>query len=380
MKANQRAMREQQERERLAPFAVFSGDSLGRRHAEDDHSVRLAFERDRDRVLHSRCFRRLEYKTQVFVNGTADHYRTRLTHTMEMAAVCRTLARLFGVNEDLTEAIALAHDIGHTPFGHCGEHELDRLMQAGGGFDHNRQSLRWVEFLEPQYPGFDGLNLSWEVRAGLLKHEAAIPGRQLDGEPIGPHQSLEGQIADIADDMTYYAHDVDDALEAGLLTHAALLRQPLWRAAEALTQQQYATLSDEQLVRISIRNLLDLMVRDVTEYGEAALVELAPRSQRDIMEAPGRMLAFSPAVAGWVQQFHDFLYKEVYGSPSVDQQSSEARGMMRRLFDHYCAQPDTMGRKARARVEREGLDRTVCDYLSGFTDRYALEEHARHGL
>jgi dGTPase len=377
VKANQRAMREQQERERLAPFAVFSGDSLGRRHAEDDHSMRLAFERDRDRVLHSRCFRRLEYKTQVFVNGTSDHYRTRLTHTMEMAAVCRTLARLYAVNEDLTEAIALAHDIGHTPFGHCGEHELDALMQAHGGFDHNQQSLRWVEFLEPQYPGFDGLNLSWEVRAGLLKHTAAAPGAALAGVPIGPHQNLEAQIADIADDMTYYAHDVDDALEAGLLTRAKLQTQSLWCDAEALTQRQYRGLSDEQLVRISIRNLLDIMVRDVAENGRKALERLAPQSHREIMGAPTRIMAFSPDIAASVKQFHDFLYREVYWSPLVVRQTDEAKAMMRQLFHHYREHPDAMGRKAQARIEREGLARTVCDYLSGFTDRYALEEHAR---
>ena len=200
----------------LETYATNSMGSLGRHYAEGDHPLRSCFSRDRDRILHSRCFRRLEYKTQVFVNGTADHYRTRLTHTMEMAAVGRTLARIFKVNEDLTESICLAHDIGHSPFGHAGEHVLDDLMKNAGGFDHNLQSLRSIEVIESPYPDFQGLNLTWEVRAGLLKHEAHIENAELDGHPIGPFQSLEAQIADIADDMTY--RDIRDGLTAKILT------------------------------------------------------------------------------------------------------------------------------------------------------------------
>ena len=227
---------ESTEERHLAAFATKSGKSFGRRHDEDPHPLRSCFARDRDRIFHSRCFRRLEYKTQVFVNGTADHYRTRLTHTMEMSAVGRTLARTLGANEDLTECICLAHDIGHSPFGHAGEEALDELMTDHGGFDHNLQSLRCIEVVESPYPGFHGLNLTWEVRAGLLKHEAHIEGALLDGHPIGPFQSIEAQIADIADDMTYHAHDVDDGLEAGIVTLQQLESTEFWRVAASATR------------------------------------------------------------------------------------------------------------------------------------------------
>ena len=212
----------------LNPYASKSTHTLGRLHSETPHATRSCFARDRDRIFHSRCFRRLEYKTQVFVNGIADHNRTRLTHTMEMTAVGRTLARTLSANEDLTECICLAHDLGHSPFGHEGERVLNTLMEEHGGFDHNLQSLRCIEKLESPYPTFTGLNLSWEVRAGLLKHEANKSNAILDGYPIGPFQSLEAQIADIADDMTYQAHDVDDGLEAGIMTLEQLQSTCFW--------------------------------------------------------------------------------------------------------------------------------------------------------
>ncbi len=366
--------------ERLAPFAVVSRNSRGRHYPEAEHRVRLCFERDRDRVIHSRCFRRLEYKAQVFVNGTADHYRTRLTHTMEMAAVSRTLARHFHVHEDLTEAIVLAHDVGHTPFGHCGEFALDDVMREFGGFDHNRQSLRWVDLLEAQYPDFPGLNLSWEVRAGLMKHEASEAGAALDGLPIGPYQSLEAQIADLADDITYYAHDTDDALEAGVLQDEMLADQPLWQCAMQQTRQQYLALTSEQFRRITLRNLLDVMVQDVMDTSSARLLELQPDSPDAVMTAPVRLIALSAGMEAMVQRFRAFLYENFYFSAAVQTRNQEGVGMIKRLFDHYLAQPDCMGRKAQNRIPTEGLARTVCDYLSGFTDRYVFQECARYGL
>lgn len=370
-----RTNRERLETATLASYAVRSRDSRGRHYADPPHPARLCFERDRDRILHSRCFRRLEYKAQVFVNGTADHYRTRMTHTMEMAAVSRTLARLFRVNEDLTEAIALAHDVGHTPFGHCGEYVLDELMKPFGGFDHNEQSLRWVDLLELQYPDFPGLNLSWEVRAGLKKHEAATPGATLEGFPIGPHQSLEAQIADLADDMTYYAHDADDALEAGVITTTQLADCSLWRAAQAKTRQQYLALTDEHARRITLRNLLDVLVQDVIEYTLDKLQQLAPGSVDDIMQASCRVVDFSPETRARVCEFREFLYREFYFTAAVQDDNQAGVRMMRQLFFHFINHPETMGRKARNRIPTEGLERTVCDYLSGFTDRYALEQH-----
>jgi dGTPase len=375
-----RREREAAERMRLAPYASLGTASLGRRYPEAAHPVRMCFERDRDRIIHSRCFRRLEYKAQVFVNGTADHYRTRLTHTMEMAAVSRTLARVFRVQEDLTEAIVLAHDVGHTPFGHCGESALNEMMAAFGGFDHNRQSLRWVDLLEAQYPDFPGLNLSWEVRAGLMKHEAAEPGAMLDGHAIGPHPALEAQIADLADDITYYAHDTDDALEAGVLTAEMLAEQPLWQLAARQTARQYLALTDEQQRRITVRNLLDVMVQDVMQTSRQRLTALAPTSLADIMTAPDRMLALSPETEAMALAFRAFLCREFYFSAAVQDRNQEGVVMMKRLFEHYRENPATMGQKARNRVVTEGLERTVCDYLSGFTDRYAMEEYQRFGL
>ena len=377
---NERQAREAEELRMLAPYAVASRNSRGRRFAEQAHRVRLCFERDRDRIIHSRCFRRLEYKAQVFVNGTADHYRTRLTHTMEMAAVARTLARHFRVNEDLTEAIVLAHDVGHTPFGHCGEFALDAVMRDHGGFDHNRQSLRWVDLLEAQYPDFPGLNLSWEVRAGLMKHEAAEPGAELDGQPIGPRQSLEAQIADLADDITYYAHDTDDALEAGVLDDGILEDQPLWRRASEQTRGQYIALTDEQFRRITLRNLLDVLVQDLMDTGRARLRELYPATPDDVMAAPMRLVCLSRETDEMTRVFRDFLYREFYFSDAVQRRNQEGVALIKQLFAHYLAHPTHMGRKARNRIPTEGLHRTVCDYVSGFTDRYVFQEVARHGL
>ncbi len=226
-----RKERENPEESYLAPYAARNTQTRGRVYAETQHDYRTEVQRDRDRIIYSRSFRRLEYKTQVFINGTADHYRTRLTHTFELPAIGRTLARALRVHEDVTEAIALAHDIGHSPFGHVGERELDHLMHAHGGFDHNIQSLRWVEQLEERYPHFSGLNLTWEVRAGLRKHLAARPQETLDDHPIGPFQYAEAQIADVADDIAYYAHDIEDALESGIVSRRQLPELEIWKKA-----------------------------------------------------------------------------------------------------------------------------------------------------
>jgi dGTPase len=368
------------EKTALAPYATLSAASHGRRWPERDHPYRSPFQRDRDRVLYSRAFRRLEYKTQVFVNGTADHYRTRLTHTMEMTAVGRTLARALRVNEDLTEAIALAHDIGHSPFGHCGERELDRLMEEHGGFDHNLQSLRWVEQLEHRYPGYDGLNLTWEVRAGLRKHIAARPGEELDGRPIGPFQCVEAQIADVADDIAYQAHDVEDGLEAGLLNPAMLEPLALWQKAMERCAQFYPSLSAEQLPSYAIRYLMDLQVEDVLNTSAARLQTHAPQHVDDVMNAPERLVCFSEAMQAMLAPFRDFLFKNVYWHAEVHEANELGMRMMRRLFEHYLAHPETMGRRARARLDVDGPMRTVCDYVSGMTDRYAIEEYIKFGL
>jgi len=364
----------------LAPYATHSAKSLGRHHPEKNHPLRSCFSRDRDRILHSRCFRRLEYKTQVFVNGTADHYRTRLTHTMEMTAVGRTLARILKANEDLTECICLAHDIGHTPFGHAGEHALNALMKEQGGFDHNLQSLRCIEVVESPYPAFQGLNLTWEVRAGLLKHEAHVENARLDGHPIGPFQSLEAQIADIADDMTYHAHDVDDGLEAGIVTLQQLETTTFWRMAATATKERFANLTEDQFLRATIRNLLELQMVNVVEHATKSVGNRKPAHVRDVMNAPDRIIDFSPEMKEILAEFTAFMFKHLYFHHGVADATQESVGMMRKLFLHYVEHPETMGRKARARLEQEGLWRTACDYVAGCTDRYAIEEFRRFEL
>ena len=364
----------------LAPYATRSSESLGRHHSEGNHPLRSCFSRDRDRIFHSKCFRRLEYKTQVFVNGTADHYRTRLTHTMEMAAVGRTLARILKANEDLTECICLAHDIGHSPFGHAGEHVLDDLMKNEGGFDHNLQSLRCIEVVESPYPDFQGLNLTWEVRAGLLKHEAHIENAKLDGHPIGPFQSLEAQISDIADDMTYQAHDVDDGLEAGIVTLQQLEETAFWSMAAATTRERYSNLTEDQFLRATIRNLLEMQVVDVVEHTFHGLEKHKPVNVRAVMSAPERMVDFSPGMKEILSEFTAFMFEHLYFHHGVADATQESVAMMRKLFLHYIEHPETMGNKARARIDQEGLWRTACDYVAGCTDRYAIEEYKRFGL
>ena len=364
----------------LAIYASKSAASLGRKHNEPPHPLRACFARDRDRIFHSRCFRRLEYKTQVFVNGTADHHRTRLTHTMEMSATGRTLARILKVNEDLTESICLAHDLGHSPFGHEGEKVLDQLMKGHGGFDHNLQSLRNIDVVESPYPDFCGLNLTWEVRAGLLKHEAHLEGAQLDGHSTGPFQFLEAQIADLADDMTYHAHDVDDGLEAGIVTPQQLETTEFWKVAAATTRERYSNLSEFQFLRATIRTMLELQVIDVTHHAFHTLEKYKPQSPRDVMTAPERMLDYSPEMKEMLTEFSAFMFKNLYFHHGVTDATQASVLMMRKLFLYYLEHPNVMGKKAQQRIDTEGLWRTVCDYVAGCTDRYAMEEFKRYGL
>ena len=368
------------EEQTLAPYAARSARTHGRKYPEPAHEHRSEFQRDRDRILHSRCFRRLEYKTQVFINGTADHYRTRLTHTLEMTAVGRTLARALGANHDLTEAIALAHDIGHSPFGHAGEEALNELMEGHGGFDHNIQSVRWIEELELSYPAYPGLNLTWELRAGLYKHQAHIPGFTVDGRPIGPHQYIEAQIADVADDMAYSAHDIDDGLDAGLLNEEQLLTVEAWRRAAARVRQQYGDLPADHRLRATVRAVLDMQVEDVLRTSDALINKYRPRSPEDVMACPERVVGYGPEMREVMRDLRKFLFENMYWSPMVDNANKEATAMMRKLFLHYVAHPEVMGGKAQSRIQKDGVWRAACDYLSGMTDRYALDEYHRFGL
>ena len=364
----------------LALYASKSSASFGRKYHELPHHFRSCFARDRDRIFHSRCFRRLEYKTQVFVNGIADHFRTRLTHTMEMTAVGRTLARMLHANEDLTESICLAHDLGHSPFGHEGERILNELMSDHGGFDHNLQSLRCIEVLESLYPSFNGLNLSWEVRAGLLKHEAHKVNATLDSFSIGPFQSLEAQIADIADDLTYQAHDVDDGLEAKIVTLDQLNGTEFWKLASTKANQRFPSASSEQIIQATIRIMIEMQVSDVAEQAVKKINDLKPKSFIDIMQAPEKIICFSKKMESILDEFSSFMFNNLYFHPLVSSETLKQVNLMRLLFKYYIKHPDKMGIKAQNRIDQEGLYRTVCDYVSGCTDRFAILECQKYGL
>jgi dGTPase len=358
---------EADERRALAPFAQKSGDSRGRHFPEERHAYRTEFQRDRARIIHSRAFRRLEYKTQVFLNGTADHLRTRLTHTCEVASVSRTIARALGLNEDLAEAIALAHDLGHAPFGHSGEEMLAECMREEGGFEHNRQSLRVVELLENAYPAFPGLNLTGEVLDGLRKHEP------------GAASSLEAQISDLADEITFYSHDLDDALDFAILDTDQLDESSVWRRSHTRVAARNPELLGAELHKNIIRDIIDLQVRDVIATSATAIAAAAPGNAEEARWSPERLIRYSDELGVANRELRQFLYANVYYHPRVAEVNRRACEMLRAVFVAYLADPERLGDAATRRIEREGLHRTVCDYIAGMTDRYLLEEHARLG-
>jgi dGTPase len=369
---------ERREHEFLAPYAQFSDATRGRRYREAPPEWRTHFQRDRDRVIHSRAFRRLEYKTQVFLNGTGDHLRTRLTHTMEVAAVARNIARALGINEDLTETIALAHDLGHSPFGHKGEEALNALMKGHGGFEHNRQSLRTVELLEQKYPRFSGLNLTWEVREGLVKHFTGFdhPIRQRGFEASSP--SLEAQVANLADEITYYSHDMDDGLTSGLLTETQLDREVrIWHQAARQVKREHGTLPDEVRRYFIIRCIIDGQVRDVVETTEERITGARVRSADDVRRQREPLVEYSAARKRANLEAREFLYTHVYYSPEVHEPNRRAVRLLKELFRYYLEHRQELGEQARRRVRTEGPHRAVCDYLAGMTDRYAIQEYQR---
>ena len=363
----------------LMPYAAHNRDSRGRRIPEPDHPFRTAFQRDRDRILHSRAFRRLEYKTQVFLNDAGDHYRTRLTHTIEVAAVARTIARCLRLNEDLTETISLAHDLGHTPFGHAGERALDKIMTPFGGFDHNGQALKVVDELEIKYPSYDGLNLTWEVRTGLVKHRRNEDGSPilLDGEELPPQPGLEAQIADVADDLTYYGHDVDDGLDSGLLTLDMLEEVELWRLAAAEAAERGLSSSGERFAAFTVRCLIDLMVRDVIRTSAAAIEQAAPEKAEDVYSLPGKLIRFSPGFQKLTDTLRDFLYHNLYFNPVLKRLNEMSFRNMRTLFSFYVNNPLEMGETARRRIVKTGVEQAAADYIAGMTDRFASKEYRR---
>jgi dGTPase len=360
----------------LAPFAQKSGESRGRKYPEPSHAYRTEFQRDRARIIHARAFRRLEYKTQVFLNGTGDHLRTRLTHSIEVASISRTIARALSLNEDLAEAIALGHDLGHSPFGHSGEEMLAECMREHGGFDHNRQSQRVVELLEAPYPAFPGLNLTFEVREGLQKHQAFYDP-PVEGEEKYRCPSLEAQIANLADEITYYSHDLDDAVDFEILSSTQLEETAVWRRSFESVAARYPEVREPELHKLIIGNIIDVQVRDVVTTSAEAIAKGGVQSAAQVRRQPGPLICYSDALLEANRELRSFLYKNVYYHPRVAKVNRNACEMLRAVFQAYVLAPERLGEGATKRIESEGLHRTVCDYLAGMTDRYLLEEHAR---
>ena len=366
------------ERQFLAPYAQFSGDTRGRQHDEPPPAWRTQYQRDRDRVIHSRAFRRLEYKTQVFLNGTGDHLRTRLTHTIEVAAVARNISSALRLNTDLAETIALAHDLGHSPFGHKGETVLARLMKGHGGFEHNLQSLRIVEELEEKYPGFSGLNLSWEVREGLAKHQTAYDHPDHRKGFAAKNSSLEAQIANLADEITYYSHDLDDGLEYGLLAEAHLAKNVrVWAQAARAVKKAHGALPDECRRYFTIRTIIDLQIRDVVETSERLIEKAGVQSADEVRGFAKALIQYSPERRQLNRELRQYLYKRLYYNPVVHQPNQRAVKMLKRLFEYFLAHPNKIGDSSQRRLKKTGLHRAVCDYLAGMTDRYVILEWQR---
>jgi len=365
----------------LARYAQTSVASLGRRHPESGHPYRTAFQRDRARVIHSRAFRRLEYKTQVFLNGTGDHLRTRLTHTIEVASVSRTIARALALNEDLAEAIALAHDLGHPPFGHPGERMLDGLMKAHGGFDHNEQSLRIVEEVESSYPDFVGLNLSFEVTEGLRKHQAFYdPPPNAEPGTGGYHcPTLEAQIANLADEITYNSHDIDDGLDSDLISAGQLdAGSALWREIHAQVRAAFPGMGSREHCATTVRRLIDRQVEDVVASSAAAIEAVGVRSVDDVRRQPRPLIRYSDPLLVANRELRRFLFENLYYHSAVTGVNRRACERLADVFTAFLNNPGLhLGQATTARIERAGLHRAVCDYVSGMTDRYLLEEHAR---
>ena len=364
------------ERRVLAPYAVKAGESRGRRFPEEEHHLRSPFERDRDRVIHSSAFRKLEYKTQVFVNHEGDYYRTRLTHTLEATQITRSLARFLHLNEDLAEAIALVHDVGHPPFGHAGEQALQERMQARGGFEHNLQALRVVDLLEARYDKFPGLNLTWEVREGIAKHSKSFrssqPAAELAEFLEAPWPSLEAQLADICDEIAYNAHDLDDGLTAGMITLEQLEDLPLWRKLTASIQKDLITAS--QAKYLGVRAMINELVQDVARMIEARITEWGLDSPEAVRRAPSRIATLSPVMVTMNQQLRGFLSENVYSNYRTYRMSIKAQRVLDALFASY----EQFPRQLPPHALREGSGaRNICDYLAGLTDREALEEHRR---
>jgi dGTPase len=361
----------------LAPYAMHSAASQGRRHPESDHPYRSPYQRDRDRIVHSAAFRRLSQKTQVFTGEMGDYHRTRLTHTLEVASIARTIARVLRLNEDLVEALALAHDLGHPPFGHSGEDVLNECLAEAGGFNHNAQALRICELLETSYRDFPGLNLSLEILDGQKRRsQKAItaPSSIVTDAQLSP--PLEVQVLDIADSIAYDAHDADDSLELGLLNVDQLLEVPLWRESRERVLDRAPITNDHQMLRAIVHELIDWQVSDVIENSQRQLAESKTSNTKDvrlsaILVAPSHSLSEKKAI------LEIFLFDNVYRHPALLKQRADAQNVLREMFEYLVQHADCLPTKFLRIADAHGLPRAVGDYLAGMTDRFAYEEHSR---
>lgn len=366
------------EDEVLAPYAMRTRQSRGRRRPEAPHPFRTLYQRDRDRIVHSTAFRRLMYKTQVLVAQTNDHHRTRLTHTLEVAQISRTIARQLGLNEDLTEAFALAHDLGHPPFGHAGEDALNACMKDHGGFEHNAHGLRIVDVLEYRYADFPGLNLSWEVLECLAMHSKRqdLPDVKQylgAGQPL-----LEAQVVDAADSLAYDTHDIDDALSVGLVAIDDLNEVEFWRRAVERVQVAHAHVGAEQFQPSVIRALIDWQVTDLLEHTRARLRQERIRTVADVRQASSVLVGPGSEVRRLKSELESFLHRRVYCHYRVQRMAAKGRRLLTQIFDEYCRSPQQLRTRYAERAARPGqLHITVCDYLAGMTDRYAQDEYLR---
>jgi len=362
----------------LAPYAMRASNTKGRVHQEKEHPYRSVYQRDRDRIVHSAAFRRLEYKTQVFVNHEGDYYRTRLTHTIEVAQIARTIASALRLNVDLTEAIALAHDLGHTAFGHSGEEALNELMVRFGGFNHNLQGLRVVDYLEERYPEFTGLNLTWEVREGIVKHSSAFDKAvKIKGLAPGEMPTLETQVVDIADEIAYDNHDLDDGLTSGLIKESDLENLAIWSNLNKKIGKIYAKIEPEKRKYLIIRSLIDAQVTDLIQETENNIEKLRLKSYRDVKKLNRKIVSFSREMLGLRTPLREFLMQKLYHHYRVIRMSTKAKRFIKELFQVYIDKPQQLPIENQKRIPRDGVRRVVCDYIAGMTDRYALDEYKK---
>jgi len=367
---------EARELRELSPYAAKARESRGRVHPEPEHAYRTPYQRDRDRVVHSTAFRRLEYKTQVFLTHEGDFFRTRLTHTMEVAQIARTLARALNLNEDLTEAVALAHDLGHTPFGHSGEEALRELMADHGGFEHNRHGVRIIDYLEHPYPQFRGLNLTYEVREGIAKHATQYDHPAVEGFDDTP-PPLEGQVVEIADSIAYNSHDLDDALAMGIISAGDLEDLAIFQQAAADFEESLADLSTDQRMRRIAKLLIDVMVSDLIGATEREIAEAGVENVGDVRAAGHRLVHLSEGLEAKAKELEAFLMDRVYRHYRVVRMTTKAKRFVVRIFEALRANPDQLRPDYRRRADTDGLERVIADYIAGMTDRFAQNEYRR---